>query len=123
MAVDSKPTNLLALFASSSTLICCALPALFIALGAGATLASLVSAFPFLVTLSRHKVAISLAALAVLAIAGVVHYRVARQPCPADPELGRLCLKTRKRGRAVYYFSVGIFALATLFTYALPELI
>ena len=43
------------LFASSSTLICCALPALLVALGAGAALSSLVSAVPQLVVLSEHK--------------------------------------------------------------------
>ena len=43
------------LLASGSTLICCALPALLVTLGAGATLSSLVAAFPALVWLSEHK--------------------------------------------------------------------
>lgn len=38
-------TSVLSLFASSSTLVCCALPALLVALGAGAALSSLVLAF------------------------------------------------------------------------------
>ena len=33
-------SSLISLFASSSTLICCAIPALLVSLGAGATLAS-----------------------------------------------------------------------------------
>jgi hypothetical protein len=46
----------LSLFTSLGTLICCALPALLVLLGLGATVASLLSAAPWLVTLSRHKV-------------------------------------------------------------------
>jgi hypothetical protein len=41
--------SLLSLFASSSTLICCAIPALLVSLGAGAALASLVAVFPQIV--------------------------------------------------------------------------
>lgn len=41
---------------SASTLLCCALPALLVALGAGAVLASRVSVFPQLVWVSEHKI-------------------------------------------------------------------
>jgi copper chaperone CopZ len=44
-----------ALLASSGTLVCCALPALFVAVGAGAALSSLVSTVPQLVWLSENK--------------------------------------------------------------------
>lgn len=40
---------LLSIATSSSTLICCALPALLVAIGAGATLAGLVTAVPQLI--------------------------------------------------------------------------
>ena len=55
------------LFATSSTLVCCAIPAMLVALGAGAALSSLVSVFPQVVWLSEHKeslFAVSGAALA-----------------------------------------------------------
>ena len=45
----------LSLFASAGTLVCCALPALFVTLGAGAALAGLVGEFPQLVWLSTYK--------------------------------------------------------------------
>ena len=38
----------------ASTLLCCALPALLVALGAGAVLATAVSVFPQLVWVSEH---------------------------------------------------------------------
>lgn len=44
-----------ALFTSFGTLLCCALPSLLVLLGLGATLASFLSAVPWLVTLSRHR--------------------------------------------------------------------
>ena len=45
----------LSLFTSFGTLLCCALPSLLVLLGLGATVASFLSAVPWLVTLSRHK--------------------------------------------------------------------
>ncbi|WP_448584870.1 hypothetical protein [Thermaurantiacus sp.] len=42
-------------FASASTLLCCALPALLVTLGSGAAVAGLVSAAPWLVALGRWK--------------------------------------------------------------------
>ena len=44
------------LFSSFSTLICCALPSLLVLLGMGTAVASLLSAAPWLVSLSRHKI-------------------------------------------------------------------
>src|SRR5437764_1650871 len=43
------------LFTSLSTLLCCALPSLFVLLGLGASVASLLSFLPWLVTLSHYK--------------------------------------------------------------------
>jgi mercuric ion transport protein len=45
----------LSLFTSLGTLLCCALPALLVLIGLGATVASVVSSAPWLITLSRHK--------------------------------------------------------------------
>jgi hypothetical protein len=43
------------LFTSMSTLICCALPALLVSIGLGATMIGLVSTFPSLIWLSENK--------------------------------------------------------------------
>lgn len=48
-------SNYLSIFTSFGTLLCCALPSLLVALGAGAVVASAVSALPWLVFLSYHK--------------------------------------------------------------------
>ena len=119
--MNDKSSNFFSLFASSSTLICCALPAIFVALGAGASFASLVTVFPFLITLSQYKFYITLFALVMIFIAGYVNYKTYHMPCPADPELGRICSETRKKSRYLYYASVSIFLFATIFTYIVPR--
>jgi hypothetical protein len=43
------------LFTSLGTLLCCALPSLLVLFGLGASVASVLSFLPWLVTLSRHK--------------------------------------------------------------------
>ncbi len=47
--------SFLSLFTSFGTLLCCALPSLLVLVGLGATVASFLSALPWLVTLSHHK--------------------------------------------------------------------
>ena len=84
--MSDKTSNFFSLFASSSTLICCALPAVFVALGAGASFASLITIFPFLIVLSQYKIYITVFAVAMILIAGYVNYKTYYMPCPADPE-------------------------------------
>ena len=60
-----------ALLASSGTLLCCVLPAVMVALGAGAALAGLVTAVPQLVWMSDHKALVFGIAAALLVVAGV----------------------------------------------------
>ena len=121
--MNDKASNYFSLFASSSTLICCALPAIFVALGAGASFASLITIFPFLVTLSQYKIYITLFAFLMIVIAGYINYKTYYMPCPADPELGRACTETRKKSRYLYYISVAIFLFAVIFTYIVPRVI
>ena len=117
---ESSKLGLLTLLASTSTLIWC-LPALFVALGAGATFASMVNAFPQLVIISHYKIYISVITLIILVIAGLLIEKSKNDPCPVDPNLRDICLRTRKRTSNIYYVSVGIFIFASFFTYVLPE--
>jgi mercuric ion transport protein len=48
--------NYFSLFSAFSTLICCALPSVLVLLGMGTAVASLLSAAPWLVSISRHKI-------------------------------------------------------------------
>tara|TARA_Y100000992_G_scaffold158404_1_gene106025 strand:- start:1770 stop:2147 length:378 start_codon:yes stop_codon:yes gene_type:complete len=117
---ESIKLGLITLFASSSTLICCALPALFVILGAGATFASIVNFFPQLIIISQYKVIISIVTGIILLLAGYLIKKASLLPCPTDPNLRNLCLKTRKRSKVIYFASIGIFVFASFFTYVLP---
>ena len=114
--------SLLSLFASSSTLVCCALPALLVALGAGAALSSVMSVFPQLVWLSEHKLGLFGFAGLALTASSWQQWRNRSSPCPVDPALRRACMKTRKTSLWVYAFSVLVFLLGAWFAFVLPWL-
>lgn len=115
-----RAASVLSLFTSGSTLICCALPALLVALGAGAALSSLVSAVPQLVWFSENKAAVFGFAGLMLAASGVMQWRARRLPCPADPALAQACVRTRKTSARVYAFSVLIFLAGGFFAFVAP---
>ncbi len=54
-AFKTNTVSIVSLFTSFSTLLCCALPALLVALGLGAVMAGLAANVPFLSTLSLYK--------------------------------------------------------------------
>jgi uncharacterized iron-regulated membrane protein len=116
----AKRANILSLFTSGSTLICCALPATLVAIGSAATLASLVSNFPQLIWISEHKAVVFGLAGAMLVIAGYLQWRARNSPCPADPALVAVCAKTRKNALRVYWLSVAIFAIGAFFAFVAP---
>jgi hypothetical protein len=111
-----------ALLASGGTLLCCVLPALMVALGAGATLASLVSAAPQLIWMSEHKSLVFGAAGALLAVTGIALRQARRIPCPIDPTLARVCIRLRSLSRALYALALIAFALGATFAFVLPRL-
>jgi predicted phage tail protein len=115
-------TGLAALLASGGTLVCCALPALLVALGAGAVLSSLVSAVPGLVWISEHKEWMFAAAGAMLVAAGVAQMKARRAPCPTDPALRSACENTRQASGIVFGISVALFAVGGWFAYVQPAL-
>lgn len=119
----AKRANLLSLFTSGSTLICCALPATLVAIGSAATLASLVSNFPQLIWISEHKPLVFGLAGAMLAIAGNLQWRARNDPCPTDPQLALVCSKTRRHSLMIYWLSVAIFGIGAFFAFIAPLII
>lgn len=107
----------LSLAASGSTLVCCALPALLVALGAGSVLAGLVSALPQLVWLSEHKEALFLVAGALLLLNGAWQWRLRRAPCPLDPAVRRACLRGRRFARRLYGLSLLVYLVGAWFAF------
>jgi len=123
--MQNKPflSAVISLFTASGTLVCCALPALFVTLGAGAVLAGLVSEAPWLVSLSKHKEIIFIGAALALVIAGVVQYRARFMPCPIDKDQAIACEKMRKISLYVYIFAVIIFCIGFFFSFIAQHLI
>lgn len=116
-------SSVASLFATSSTLVCCAIPAVLVALGAGAALSSLVSVFPQVVWLSEHKLGLFTFAGLMMAASGVLQWRNRSAPCPTDPALRQSCLRTRKVAAVVYGISVAFYAIGGWFAFVMPLLL
>jgi hypothetical protein len=109
-----------ALLASSATLVCCVLPAVLVAIGAGAALAGLVTAVPQLIWLSEHKPVVFGVAGVLLTISGVALWIGRRAPCPMDPELARSCQRLRRTSVVIYVIALVCFAIGATFAFLLP---
>ena len=111
------------LVTSLSTLLCCALPALLVALGAGAVLAGLVTAVPQIVFLSEHKIAVFAVAGVLLAFAAGMRFINRNAPCPTDPGQAALCRNLRRFGGIALYSSIGLYAVGFFFAFVAARLI
>lgn len=105
----NKHISILALFASTGTLLCCALPITLVSLGMGASVISLTSNFPFLMTLSEHKLWIFIIS-GILLAAGWFVYKKERS-CPVDPELADLCQRSQKWNSRVLWASIIVWSI------------
>ncbi len=121
--VKTKHISLLTLFSSGGTLICCALPALLVSLGAGAVMASLVSSVPQIVWFSEHKLGVFIFAGVMLAISGLLQWQARSLPCPSDKALAEICNKTRVNSLRIYVFSVCVFLIGGFMAFIAPWLI
>lgn len=119
----AKRANILSLFTSGSTLICCALPATLVAIGSAATLTSLISNFPQLVWISENKPLVFGLAGTMLAIAGYLQWQARHAACPTDLGLAAICNSTRRNALIIYWLSVVIFAIGAFFAFIAPLLI
>jgi uncharacterized iron-regulated membrane protein len=106
-----------ALIASSATLVCCVLPAVLVAVGAGAALAGLVTAVPQLIWLSEHKALVFGTASALLAISGAALWLGRRAPCPTDPALARSCRRLRRISAVIYVIALLSFGVGATFAF------
>lgn len=109
----------LALLTSLATFLCCALPAILVALGAGAVMAGLVTAIPELVWLSRHKEAVFLTAGAMLLVATWLRY-ASRNACPTDSKQAAACRRLRILGGATLAASGAVYIVAIFFAFIVP---
>jgi len=110
----------LTLFASTGTLLCCALPILLVSLGLGATVAAVTSSFPILITLSQYKAWIFMLSGSLLAGTAWLMSRNNDQ-CPVDSAATVLCMRAQIWNRRILTFAIVIWMVGFIAAYlALP---
>lgn len=109
--------SLMSLLLSTSTLLCCALPALLVTLGLGATLAGIISTVPWITALSKYKDWIFTATGIVLITSGFIIYSARKSPCPVDKKKARACQLTRRISAGLYVLSVMLYCTGLFFAY------
>lgn len=113
----------LALFGSAATLVCCALPALFVALGMGAAVAGLVTAVPQITWLSEHKPLVFGGSGALIAFSGYLLWNARNAPCPADPTAARACRRLRTTSTAILAFAGIAWSVGSFFAFFAADLL
>ena len=114
--LSQKKWTWLILLTSSGTLICCALPIIFVSLGMGAVVASVATSLPFLITLSLHKAWVFSGSAVLLCLGGWLLYRPGRT-CPADPKLAEMCENAFTWNCRIYWLSIVIWCVGFFFAY------
>jgi mercuric ion transport protein len=117
--------NYFSLFTSLSTLLCCALPSLLVLFGLGASVASMLSFMPWLVTLSRHKGwTFSISGILIALSFVNVYYispRIQAKECRADNPSA--CEEASKLSKTLLWASVGIYSVGVFVAYVLGPIL
>ncbi len=117
----------LALFTSVGTLLCCALPSLLVLFGLGATVASFLSAIPWLVTLSRHKHWVFVVS-GILIFGNILYVymlapRLQAQSIGCSLDDPRACVTASRFSRYVFWISAAVFGIGFCSAYLLGPLL
>jgi len=123
MNVRTIILEILTILSSFSTLICCALPAALVTIGAGAALACAVTAVPQLVLLSEHKIPLFAFGGLMLVLSGISAYRNRNAPCPADSARARSCMRLRRWSARIFYFSAVLYVIGFFFAFLLSRIV
>jgi len=126
-SLRSGALSYLSLFTSLGTLLCCALPSLLVLFGLGATVATVLSEVPWLVTLSHHNHWVFLVAGLLIVSNFIYVYRIAPKlqarggACdPGDPAA---CQTAGRLSRIVLWSSAGLYSLGCFSAYALGPML
>lgn len=112
----------LSLFTSTGTLICCALPALLVTLGMGASLAGFVGVFPWITIVSEYKEIVFAMAGIMLSLSAWMQWRGRFAPCPADPKKAKACMHLRKISWGILIFSIVVYTVGVFFAFFAADL-
>lgn len=112
----------LSLFTSTGTLICCALPALLVTLGMGASLAGFISTVPWITAISAYKEWVFAGAGIILVLAALMQWRARHAPCPIDPKQAKACIFMRKISLAILAFSICVYLIGFFFAFLAADI-
>ena len=107
----------LSLFTSLGTLICCALPALMVTLGMGATLAGLIGVFPYITSISDYKEYTFIISGILIFFGFFSQWSTKNVSCPRDPVKAKLCSKLRSLSWIMLYISLTLFLVGFFFAF------
>ena len=107
----------IALFTSTGTLLCCALPALLVTIGMGAVWANVIETVPGITILGKNKDLVFAVTGVVLAASGVWQWYARWLPCPVDPAKARACMRLRKMSWWLWGIAVAAFLIGGFFAY------
>ena len=114
--------NFLSVFTSTGTLLCCALPAALAAIAGGAAVGTLVTTFPWLIPLSRHKEWIFLVAGLLILLSGILTLRP-KGKIACSITGGRGCEVAGRFTKSMFWGSVGIYGIGAFFAYAIVPIL
>ena len=113
-------TSYFSLFTSFGTILCCALPSLLVSIGMGATVASLVGAFPQIVWLSENKILVFSFSGILILISCKLLYLNRKVSCPIDPDQAKACTISRKWSIRAVVLSFILWVCGFFFAFLAP---
>ncbi len=113
----------LSLFTAFGTLLCCALPSLFVVLGMGAVVAGLVSTVPQIVVLSEYKGLVFGVSGVLISTSLMWLYIQRNAPCPIDPKQDWACTIARRWSIRISLFSALMWLIGFTVAFILPSII
>lgn len=122
----SAVLSYLSLFTSFSTLLCCALPSLLVLFGLGASVASMLSFMPWLVSLSSHKrLTFSISGILIGLSFVSTYYILPRwnrgNNCDADDPTA--CSEASRVSKVLLWLSAAIYGIGFFVAYALGPIL
>lgn len=99
------------LFTSLSTLMCCAIPSLLVAIGLGTMLASTIFIFPQLKWFGQNSTILFTFAGLMLLINGFIMYKNRNKPCEIGAK-AKACSKSRNVSKYIFVFSIIVYIIA-----------
>ena len=118
-----KIVSFFSLFTSVSTLLCCALPALFVALGFGAAVAGVVGNVPQLIWLSERKGYLFAIGGFLLFAGGLAQWKARTLACPVDSNQANACQTFKDWSTRIYIASLVLYSIGLFAAYGAPRLL